>query len=264
MVLGMAKAIPFGQRSKSMNEVLLIQPGAFGDIIACAPIAKWYADQGKHVFWPAAERFRHILNYFSGYIDVGIIPKSPPVAPGWMMSDVIKILGEYRGWDEVVNLADRGPHATAQLIGENFEQCKYRVAGVPFKEKHNLSWRRDPQKELDLFRELGLSEDEEYNVVHRKDSKGNTAIVPSNLKLRRVEVEPVEGYSIFDWYKVIIQATDVYCTESSIHQFVDGIINDLRNKPFLMQRPGVKKGIRSTTSEGWNLSLLGEHTQVLG
>ena len=35
----------------------MIQPGAFGDILAVAGIASYYANSGYDVIWPAREKY---------------------------------------------------------------------------------------------------------------------------------------------------------------------------------------------------------------
>ena len=41
---------------------MMIQPGAFGDIIVCAPIAKAYSDAGYDVYWPVRKQFLDMVS----------------------------------------------------------------------------------------------------------------------------------------------------------------------------------------------------------
>ena len=61
----------------------------------------------------------------------------------WLRSDVIKCLTYLKNneIDLVLNLADRGPHRTANKPNENFEQCKYRLSNIPIEYKHTLQWK---------------------------------------------------------------------------------------------------------------------------
>lgn len=242
-------------------ECLLIQPGAFGDIFLCAPIAKWYSDRGYNVDWPVAGKFLPLLSYFN-YVSPLELPEES-LDPDWLRSDVMKILPMTSNYDKVVNLADRGPHPTAQHFSENFEQCKYRLAEVPFSEKNNLSWERDLGKEENLFNLLGLSSKDPYALVHKEDSSGEMAVVPP-VNMKVVEVKPIENYSIPDWFKVFENASEIYCVESSIHQFLDGIIQHLTDKRFLLKRPSIAPDYRFTVSENWDLRFIGQNSIVRG
>ena len=132
-----------------MKKMLLIQPGAFGDIFLCAPIAHWYKKEGYKVYWPATRKFISTLEYFP-YVHP-LVLSDEVFDQDWLRSDVMKILPSVKRYDKVVNLADRGPHPTAQQFWENFEQCKYRLSGVPFNKKNNLSWQRNEEKREQLL-----------------------------------------------------------------------------------------------------------------
>ena len=244
-----------------MKKCLLIQPGAFGDIFLCAPIAKWYADQNYQVDWPVTKKFLPFLQYFDYVNPIEISDES--LHPDWLRSDVMKILPMTENYDKIVNLADRGPHPTAQQPWENFELCKYRLAEVPFDEKNNLKWKRDAIKEDSLFNLLGLSPKDEYAVVHKTDSSGESATIP-NINLKTIEVTPIEKYSIFDWFKVFENASEIYCIESSVHQFMDGIVNNLTPERFILKRQCIAPNCRFTVSRNWNLKWVGENSRIVG
>lgn len=242
-----------------MKKLLLIQPGAFGDIFVCAPIAKWYADRGYEVHWPVREKFISTLSYFD-YV-TPILLKEEELHQDWLRSDVMKILPMVVNYDKVLNLADRGPHLTAQRAGENFEQCKYRLAEVPFSEKHNLCWTRDLDKEVDLKYSLGVRS--EYCIVHTHNSHGDKAPLPE-IDLPIIEIQEKEGYNIPDWFTLIQEAERVYCVESGVHQFIDGWLNKYNPNFYLLRKGPVSLGTRHTISENWNLEIIGKDTRIVG
>lgn len=233
---------------KEIKKMLLIQPGPFGDIFVCAPIAKWYADKGYKVYWPITKKFLSTLEHFD-YIEPIIISEES-LHSDWLKSDVMKIIPMIKDYDKVINLADRGPHPTAQKINENFELCKYRLAEVPFEEKNNLVWCRNIEKENRLFEKLELQKP--YAVVHRVDSSGQKAEVPE-INIKTVEIKEVEGYSILDWYKVFINSSEIYVVESAIHQFMDGFVGKLTPNKYILKRPAITGDFRFTVSSGWKL-----------
>ena len=167
----------------------------------------------------------------------------------WLRSDVMKTFGMFDQYDKVINLADRGPHPTAQQPHENFEQCKYRLAEVPFEEKHNLQWTRDKSREEEIYKKY--VKNEEYVFVHNTSSHKERADLPQNIEKPLVICEAPEGYNIFDWYKVITGASQIYCTESSIWAFIDGCVHDTPEDRYLLSRQGLKNGDHYTTSTNW-------------
>lgn len=238
-----------------MNKCLLIQPGAFGDIFACAPIAKIYHDNGYEVHWPVTKRFFSLLERFD-YI-IPVLLDDDVLDQDWLRSDVIKCLKYLNSqtFNVVLNLADRGPHPTAERPGENFEMCKYRLSQIPISYKHFLTWTRYTEKENSLYDMV--IKDSEYVLAHLNSSRGDRAELPKSVNLPVVEVTEIAGYDIFDWYKVIINAKEIYCVESAVHQFMDGIISDIEKTPkYLLSRSTLGDLKRYTYSPYWKNDFL--------
>lgn len=234
-----------------MKKALIVQPGAFGDIIVCAPIAKYYHSRGYEVFWPAREKFRSVIDPLDY---VNFIKLSEDVLHSdWLRSDVMKIIPSFNSYDLVLNLADRGPHKTAEMPNENFEECKYRLSNVPFLEKNRLVWRRDIKKEDFIYNTYVISK--EYAFVHNTSSHEEIVKIP-HTKLPIVKCEAPDGYNIYDWYKVAINASEIYCTESSIWAFLDGICDKLTPDRYLLSRSGLYGGASYTKSPTWKRDYL--------
>ena len=235
-----------------MPRIMLVQPGAVGDIIVCLPIAKYWANQGYEVFWPARKKF---IKHFEqiDYVTTMVLNEEV-LDSDWLRSDVIKCLRIYEEQNFLygLNLADRGPHPTAQKPTENFEQSKYRLSRVPFYEKHYLEWTRNKDKEDNIYNKY-VSESP-YAFVHDTSSHNENAVLPK-ISLPIVRCEDFSPkYNIFDWYKVISSADEIYVTESSIWAFCDGIVNDLSENRYLLPRE--KMGNMTTISERWNRKYL--------
>ena len=214
-----------------MKKCLLIQPGAFGDILVCAPIAKWYADRGYDVYYPARNKFHSLLNSLD-YL-TPIMLNEDILDSDWLRSDVMKIIPSISNYDLVINMADRGPHTTAQLGWEKNQEAKYRLANVPNGEQHNLIWKRNIKKENEIYEKYVKHKD--YAFVHNSSSDGEEIKLPS-ISLPIVRNAMDEGYNIFDWYKIIINAKELYCAESAMHCFCDGIIKQITGKLYLLPR----------------------------
>ena len=131
-----------------MKTLGIIQPGRIGDIILCLPIAKYYADRGYKVTWPI---FSEYCGMFAEVVDyVHFIP---------ITSDIYKCVSDAKIWllhnDLILDLAATFPNSTCtdayvksgDGLGDiKADQFKYLTAEVPFKEKWNLSIKRNNNK----------------------------------------------------------------------------------------------------------------------
>lgn len=235
-----------------MKQLLLIQPGAFGDIFICAPIAKYYADNGYQVDWAVTEKFSSVLESFPY---VNIIPLDNELLhPDWLKSDVIKCLelAKTKKYDKVLNLADRGPHPTAQQFQEKFDVCKYRIAEVPIAEKTNLSWKRDLIKEQELFTLINPLQP--YVVAAVESSHGDTTEIPDTENRKVVYIKQVDGFNIVDWFTIIEGASAVYAVESAVQCFIEGCGSAIKGEKFLLKRSSIHNNIPYTHSPSWNLN----------
>ncbi len=226
----------------------MIQPGAFGDILICAPIARAYVDRGYRVIWPVCKKYASHLEAVAGsYVE--IYHMGDYFGEGdwlkWASDTARNFAKEYEF--ETLDLSDRDGHPK-QLPGETFEETKYRLADVPFVYKNALEFDRDPSAEEAIERVVGIEGD--YTLVHRESSDGNKAPIPDDCKYRIIEISKIGNYNITDWYSVILGAKEIMCVESSVFCFVDGILHALKCKPILLPRPGHPK---YTVSKGWDL-----------
>lgn len=230
----------------------IIQPGAFGDILITAPIAHKYNSTGFTVKWPARQKYHKILRKLP-YIQPVLLDEEE-LDPDWLRSDVIKSLRLPNPEDKILNLADRGPHPTAERSDENFEQCKYRLSNVDFKYKHLLHWKRDTIKEDEIYNKYVTSTP--YAFVHNTSSHEERAYFP-DPGMPVVMCEDPPGYDIFDWYKVVLNASKIYCTESIVWAFIDGLNPDRVTKDkYLLSRAGLSGGKSYTISSTWKRDYL--------
>lgn len=228
-----------------MPKLMMIQPGAFGDLLMCMPIAKWYATNGYEIHWPVRSHFLPLLKYLDYVIPIELDDRV--LDSDWLKSDVMKCLEIQSNFDYALNLADRGPHPTAQFFDEKVDVCKYRLAAVPFEQRYNLEWSRNLEKErqlqIDIF---GTNFDDsikidDYVLGALQFSNGKvdwpTELVNSQFKL--IEMDKRDGYTILDWYPIILNASSIYSIESSFGAFIDGIVYELDCPLHLLYRtPG--------------------------
>ncbi len=138
-------------------KIVLGQPGGYGDLFFCAPIAKHYSDEGHEVFWPVGDEHLSIIEQFP-YVTAMSLPDERLVEHSdprevQMISKVL--MGMQLAQDmgaQYLNLADRPvPTSMPEDTGETPEEKKYRVSNVSWEKKYTLEWRRDLEKENKLF-----------------------------------------------------------------------------------------------------------------
>jgi len=217
-----------------LRRLLIVQPGKVGDIIICLPIAKWYADRGYSVEWMCPKQYHHLFTYVdychpveraSGFYDktidisFGLNHRSP----------------SHRMWESRRGSLD------------SFVTLKYEIAGVPVSEAFNLKYNRNEQKEKELFKTLGL-EGVDYAVAHGSSDYGSEPVI--DTVYRRVDFKPVSGYSIFDWYKVLENAKEIHCIDSSLLNFADRVDTNAKRYYHITDRVP-NKSDRTLLSKQW-------------
>jgi hypothetical protein len=187
------------------ERLLLIQPGRFGDIVICLPIAEYYS-RDFEVDWLCPEEFHspfRNVRYcrpvadarredYARVIDLGfgLCPESD--AQAWWIAN--------------------------QHRFDSFVTAKYDLAGVPLEQRWQLRWDRDLRRERELFKTVVPSDD--YVLFHDRGSSGPALqrTFPGGVRF-----EPISDYSVFDWYEVVVRAREIHCIDSLLCNFVDAI-----------------------------------------
>lgn len=190
------------------QKVLIIQQGAVGDILIVMPIAEYYHKQGFIVEWLCPQKFHSMFDYID------------------FAKPVVKDSGNYK---KVIDLSfgqDRNSRVhrlwvRRQAKIDSFVTFKYELAGVNLKNLRQLNYKRNEQKEAELFNIVVGDNTELYSLVHSNSTYGGT--VEINTAYRKIDFKPIGDYTIFDWRKVIEGAKEIHCIDSSLLNFVDGL-----------------------------------------
>lgn len=188
------------------NIVVPIQMFGLGDIILCQTLLHSF---NSKVLWPVLPQFAEGLN--RAYPDITFIDykilkfnyeRKEKYSTGNM--DILPI----RWGDEFAKI----PYRTGWMKG------KYIMYGQDWQKwTDKAMWVRDAVKEQQLFHALGLVEDEPYTIVNkffRSDNSGIAAIPDIGGKV--VIMQSYEGYSLFDWAKVIEKASEIHTVSTAI------------------------------------------------
>jgi hypothetical protein len=238
---------------------VIVQSGAFGDILTVSTIAAYYANSGYQVFWPAREKYLQPILRLP-YVTPILLDEEVRHSD-WLRSDAMKTweMEETRNADLVLDLSDRTGE-TKQRAGENFEITKYRLAKVPLQLKHTLTWARDEEKEKRLVQ--AVCPEGDYVFAHLTNSYNDRAAMPKQ-DLPVVEAQEIAGFDLFDWYQVILGAKSVYAVESSFFHLIDGIVHFLSKKPYILKKAIVEDGARHCLAVHWDHTYIGQ-TRLTG
>ena len=229
----------------------IVQTGGIGDIIIALPIAKYLSDQGHRVLWPIYEP--HLAPFRQAAPYVEFLPLKGCTGD-WMIPIPVSILRD-NGCDRVIPLQSyvggRPELVVNQRLAEilKFDQYKYAIMGVPFREKWNLTIARNREREEQLFKNLVHEED--YAVCHLTGSNFRASFDVGSMAAGKqvVEITNVTD-NFFDWLSIIERA--------SLRVMIDSCFSNLTDQ---LQFPGRKIFL---VRSAWKFTpvLLGDWTYV--
>lgn len=225
------------------EKICIVQTGRLGDTIIALPIAKYYYDKGYLVDWVIHENHKNIFNYIDYINELIVVPKEIDIV--YSVIEAYKLLNN-REYYNIIDLSIGFPGSlvsnyTNTNFLESFVHVKYYLANVSIEEKWNLQFNRNIEKENKLYDKLI---DRDYVLIHNTISDDNNHQFTVDSDYQKVYFEKVDDYEIFDWYRVILNAKEIYCIDSSLCNFID-VVDDFSN---------IKKyfcGIRTDNTTKW-------------
>jgi hypothetical protein len=123
---------------------------------------------------------------------------------------------------------------------ENMMLDKYTLAGADPKIWTDIDLRFSSHKGTKLFEYLGLQQDEKYILIN-EDSQAGRISIPIESDLKMIEMRPIPGFSVVDWYLVMLRAHENHHVSTSTFFIMQAIANKYRfnSKVFLYPRPNI-------------------------
>jgi len=250
-----------------MAKIGFIQVRGIGDCIVALPITKYYHNLGHEVYLALDERFCESFQYAAPWCTFVPVPFSA-------FKPELGIYNEY--WYELPNklLREQGcttiisfPQHESIIISRNpegevaknlmhrvkdtyeaaafnaqvykhlkFDEFKYCVAQVPFKEKWNLQLTRNYERENALYDKL-VDKSKKQIVAHLHGS--NIRIEESNIqydkdKFQLITITPEHTDNVFDWLTIIEKATTLMLIDSVFFNIVEQL--NLPNEKYFIRR----------------------------
>lgn len=219
----------------------IIQSRGLGDLFIALPIALHYKELGHEVHWPICQEFMPTMTAVAPWV-TWIPLQTDPRGDFFYMKAEVNL--KYRNLDEIIclyqflsNMPELSDPDLFPIL--KFDQYKYAVAGVPFKDKQRLGEciTRDPAAE-DMVYSAVVKQDK-YIVVHLEGSdKGYS----SRFDFTDAEAQ---GYQVVyinegitnnavNWLKVLEGAESLYLIDSCFANLVDGL--DMHRDKWFIRR----------------------------
>ena len=232
----------------TMKNALIYLPGGLGDILFIQKLSYLFIDDGYKVTWPVFHEFRWLKDY---------IPEiNWVVLENW---DIGKPLPDvdFPGKEyysnktsifETDNFLYYNGHGNEEYGPEM--QRKYNVVDVDWRDwRDYIKFERNIEKENELFYDvLGLKDGEDYVYVNKhwqtrptKEVYSGISSDPEVYGCKVIEHDIIDGYSIFDWCKVLENAKGFYMIETSLNCLleVSDLFDKIKDKPLhLWHRTG--------------------------
>ena len=200
-----------------MKPCVIKQPAGIGDIFFCQKIARYMAYHGYQIIWPINPDIIWIRDYIKGILFCSTEDEFP-------MKDIYD-----KGTGYVIE--DTGAFistATADMTHNDSRimSSKYTMLGMDYSDwAKYFIFERNLDKENDLYYNvLGLTDDSEFAFIsnlYNTDIRDSKFISPEQFDLPVVELQILDGFTLFDWCKVLEKAKKIHTVNTSINYIID-------------------------------------------
>ena len=196
---------------------LIKQPAGIGDIFFCQTIARYMMHHGYNVVWPVLPA----IDWIGEYITDIYFPNIEMDFPGKdIYENGVGYVIEKEGAFISLATADM-THNDGKIM-----RSKYSMLGMDHKEWQNyFRFERKLDKEDDLYYNvLGLKDDSEFafiNNLYNTDIRDSGYLSKDQFELPTVELRIIDGFTLFDWCKVIEKAKKIYTINTAINYLID-------------------------------------------
>jgi len=200
-----------------MKICLIKQPAGIGDVFFCQKIARVMMQNMYQVVWP----LRDDITWIREYIPDIYFPSVEDLFPG---EDIFE-----KGAGFVIE--DNGAFistATADMTHNDgrIMSSKYSMLGIDYSDwKDYFKFERNLDKENELYYNvLNLTDDSEFvfiNNLYNTDIRDSKLLSKEQFNLQVVELKIIDGFTLFDWCKVLEKAKKIYTINTSINYIIE-------------------------------------------
>lgn len=183
-----------------MNKTCLaVQSGGIGDILWLAGAREYLYKQGYKIIWPVLPQLLYVKDYIKHehleFVDIN---------SNWQ-----------RDFDLVLDFQTADRHFSG-----SWQHAKYKLIGLDWSDWSSyLKIERNYQKEQELKDLLQLPKN--YAFISKKfgtppHSITKNFIVGNKTQLPIVNMDFIEGFSLFEWAAIAAEAKEIYSVDSSL------------------------------------------------
>ena len=200
-----------------MKPCVIKQPAGIGDIFFCQKIARYMAHHGYQIIWPLKPEIAWIGDYIKGILFCTTEDEFP-------MKDIYDQATGYVIEDTGAFIST----ATADITHNDSRimSSKYTMLGMDYSDwAKYFIFERNLDKENDLYYNvLGLTDDSEFAFIsnlYNTDIRDSKFISPEQFDLPVVELQILDGFTLFDWCKVLEKANLIYTVNTAINYLIE-------------------------------------------
>lgn len=193
-----------------MKSVLILQAWGLGDVIWSQSIAHHFIRQGYNVIWPVKnEYFEGLVN---AYPRIQWVPDSLVKPETFNIKEKIIL-------DDMLVAPIRWSDSFMKTEYKHVMRAKYDMYDLPWQTwRNHAAWVRNFGRELELFNLLGLKSGDKYNVINTRfgSSRERNIDITCTNGFNNVELKVLDGFSLFDWTKVLLGAAEIHTVSTSL------------------------------------------------
>ena len=227
--------VKFSEHPAAGQTLFIQQFFGLGDVIFCIQLVRNLMEKGYKALWPVMAEFVAPLK--KAYPDIDFIDVNLTNPNLWTNIPGNKM-------DKTVNGTRFLPiRWTYEIMKVGMDRCmtsKYDFLHMDWEKWKNATFVRDVIKEQELFDKLGLKDGEPYTLVNKMFGTQpiRTAQMP-NFNGPVVEMKVMEGFSLFDWCKVIENASEIHTVSTSIVYLFE--LLELKCEPHIYIRKPIER-----------------------
>ena len=212
-----------------MKPCIIKQPAGVGDVFFLQKIAHVYRDYGCEIIWPLRDHIFWISDY---------IPNITWIKLTTWMEDSRSSIFNYAGFgdkEDFVYIDCSTADRTFNTDPTRIMSSKYGLVGMDHKDWGDyFKFDRNKDKENELYYDvLGLKDDSEYSYVNdivHTDIRETGKLSNKEYDYPVVKNQIIDGFTLFDWTKVLENAKEIHTIPTAVCFIVDVI--DTKAKVF--------------------------------